>query len=52
MKKIYIFLTIFNLIAIFFIAEKIGYFYLIVLVFNTIGLFIGLEKIFKNDERI
>jgi len=52
MKKVYIFLTIFNLIAIFFIAQKIGFFYLIVLVFNIIGFIILLEKIFKNDERI
>lgn len=48
MKKIYIYLTIFNLIVIWFFAEKIGYFYFIVLVFNIIGFIIGLEKIFKK----
>jgi hypothetical protein len=48
MKKIYIILTIFNLIAILFFAQKIGYFYFIVLVFNIIGFIIGLKKIFKK----
>jgi hypothetical protein len=48
MKIIYIFLTIFNLIAIFFIAQKIGYFYLIVLVLNVVGFIIGLKNILKK----
>jgi hypothetical protein len=48
MKKIYIFSTICNFIAILFFAEKIGYFYFIVLVFNIIGFIIGLKKIFKK----